>query len=163
MTGVHLHLLLSHVPVIGIFIGMAILAWGTIRRSNDLSNASLVLFVALALLSIVTILTGESAEDVAERLAGVDKASIERHEDAAKLAAISMYILGAASLAGLVIVQWFRRATRGILVAILLLSIVSAGMMAWTANLGGQVRHTEIQPGQSASDTTPPQALFRIN
>jgi hypothetical protein len=29
-------------------------------------------------------------------------------------------------------------------------SIVSAGLMAWTANLGGKVRHTEI-----ASNPTP--------
>ncbi|MCC6425067.1 MAG: hypothetical protein IT447_16460 [Phycisphaerales bacterium] len=156
MTGVHLHLLLSHVPVIGILIGVVLLAWGTLRRSDDLSKASLILFIVLTLLSIVTLLTGESAEDTAERLAGVDKASIERHEDAAKLAAISMYVLGAASLAVLVIVQWFRRAARGALVAVLLLSIVSAGMMVWTANLGGKVRHTEILSGQSVSQASHP-------
>jgi len=152
MSGVHLHLVLSHIPVVGIVIGVVLLGWGVIRRSNDLSKAGLVLFVALALLSLAAVLTGESAEDVAEQLAGVDKASIDRHEDAAQIAAVSVYILGAASIAALVVARWFKSASRGIFASVLLLSIISAGLLTWTANLGGQVRHTEIQNGRAATD-----------
>jgi len=33
----------------------------------------------------------------------------------------------------------------------LAISLVVAGLMGWTANLGGQVRHTEIRAGASAT------------
>ena len=76
-------------------------------------------------------------------------ASIERHEDAAAVAFTTLLAVGAIALGGLI---WRRKqAVPGWLLSVTLAgSIVSAGMMAWTANLGGKVRHTEI-----ASNPTP--------
>jgi len=34
-------------------------------------------------------------------------------------------------------------------------AIVAAGLMAWTAFLGGRVRHTEIRPGETITQSSP--------
>ena len=48
MSGVYLHLVLSHIPVIGVLIGIVSLLWGMICRNNGVVEASLMLFVAMA-------------------------------------------------------------------------------------------------------------------
>ena len=67
MSPVHWHLLLNHVPVIGTILGVLLLAWGTIRKSEELKQASLSIFIGAAVIAIPAFLTGEPAEEVAER------------------------------------------------------------------------------------------------
>lgn len=151
MNGAHLHLLVNHVPVLGLFFGLALLLVALWRRSSELTRTSLVVFALTAVASIVVYLTGEPAEDGVEGLAGVTKALIGRHESAALAATIGVGILGGFSLVGLagfrrlaVVPRWFTSSA-------LVLAFVTTGMMGWTANLGGQIRHTEIRAGAPAA------------
>ncbi len=146
MNGVHIHLLLNHVPVIGIVIGAVVLALGVWRRNDSWTRLALGLFVVVALASLATMLTGEGAEEAVERLPGVTDAIIEPHEDAAKLASIAAYLLGAVSLASLIWVRG-RVLPRALTVTVVPLVLLVTGLMAYTANLGGQIRHTEIRAG----------------
>ena len=60
------------------------------------------------------------------------------------MALVALEILGALALAGLV---WLRRANRlpaWFATLLLLVSLVAGALTAWTANLGGKIRHTEI-------------------
>ncbi len=143
MNAAHIHLMMTHVPVIGTFAGLGLLAFGLVRKSQELKKAALgILFIA-ALFSVPVYLTGEPAEDVVERMAGVSHAGIERHEEAAATAFTTLVVVGAVAFVGLI---WRRKQAipSWYLSLILAGSIVSAGLMAWTANLGGKVRHTEI-------------------
>ena len=144
MNWAHAHLILNHEPVVGLLLVLPILAWGLARRSQDLLRAGLSLLVLLALLSLAVFFTGEPAEELVENLAGVSEPMIERHEEAALFATIALVVVGALSLAGLL--SFRRRAIPLRLPAVLLLlSLVPAGAVAWTANLGGQIRHPEIR------------------
>lgn len=89
MNWAHIHLMLNHIPVLGTGFGLALLAWGMMRRNDSLQRAALAAFVVVA------------------------------------LAAIPVYLA----------------LTR----AVLVVSIVTAGLMARTANLGGQIRHAEVR------------------
>jgi hypothetical protein len=40
MSTVHLHLLLNHVPVIGMIIGICLLAWALFRKDQGLARAT---------------------------------------------------------------------------------------------------------------------------
>ena len=146
MSGAHIHLLLNHIPVIGIFIGLVVFALGVWRRNDSWTRLALGLFAAVALVALATMLTGESAEEAVEQLPGVSESLIGTHEDAAKLAAIGAYVLGAISLAALI---WVRRRPlpRTLTVMVLPVVLLVSGLMAYTANLGGQIRHTEIRGG----------------
>lgn len=147
MNGVHIHLLLNHIPVVGMLIGLVVFALGVWRRNDAWTRLALALFVMVAATSIATMLTGEGAEEAVERLPGVTDAIIEAHEEAATLAAIGAYVLGVISLAALV---WVRRRPlpRTLTVVVLPAVLLVTGLMAYTANLGGQIRHTEIRAGE---------------
>lgn len=147
MNGAHLHLLINHIPVLGTFFGLALLAFAAWKRSDELRKAALGTFVIVALATLATYLTGDPAQDVVKGLPGVSAALIERHDNAAGFALGGGIALGVLALGGLI---WFREgrqiknwfSTLALAVAILV-----TGLMAWTANLGGQIRHTEIRPG----------------
>ena len=151
MSSVHLHLMLNHVPVIGAMLAILLLALAVARRSSELGKASLGLFALLGAVSIVVFLTGEPAEELVETLPGFSEAITERHEEAALVATIAMAALGALALGALVA---FRRALpRWVAVGGLVLALCAGGLMGYTAYLGGQVRHTEVRPGASASSS----------
>ena len=136
--------MLNHFPVVGLAFVLAILLWGVFRRNASLMKAGFGALVAVAVLAIPAFLTGEPAEKIAEGLPGVAHANIERHENIAQAALVVTLAAGVAALAGLLF-------SRGKAVAAwcsssaLVLALIAAGLMAWTANLGGKVRHTEIR------------------
>ena len=150
----HLHLILSHLPVVGVFIGIALLVWGLVIRSADVKRASMGLFVVCALAAAATFATGEPSEERVEKLPGINKESVERHEDAGELAAIVTYVLGAGSLAGLVWVRRTRGPSQWVYVVAIILALVVGILLARAANLGGLIRHPEVaspQPSLSVS------------
>lgn len=152
MNVVHLHLLLNHFPIIGAVLGVLILAVAVLRRSDDIGKLALWLFALIGATSIVVFLTGEPAEDLVERLPGFSKAITEQHEEVALVATIAMGALGAFALILLVafrkrpLASWTGPIT-------LVLALGATGLMGYAANLGGQVRHTEIRAGGVASST----------
>jgi hypothetical protein len=61
MNWAHIHLLLTHISVIGIAIAIALFFAGRIRRSREIEWVSLQMFFALALLSLAVYLRGSPA------------------------------------------------------------------------------------------------------
>lgn len=149
MDIVHLHLALTHVPVIGIPIGLALLGWGAWRRSEDVVRVALVLLAGMGVAALAVYLTGEPAEEAVEHLAGVSESILETHEEAAAWSMYGALALGAMALAGLVL-QRTRTLSRALLGAIMLAALAVTGSMAYTANLGGQIRHSEIRSDPGA-------------
>jgi len=151
MNLTHLHQLLNHLPVVGTICGLGLLAFALWLRSNDLKRAALGLLVISALVAIPAYLTGEPAEDGVKGLPGVSKVLIEQHEEAAGVALGGVVVVGVVALTGLL---WFRGkqlmpAWFGVVA--LMSALVVSGLLAWTANLGGQVRHTEIRSTSSGA------------
>ena len=142
MNWPHIQLMLNHVPVLGTVFGLALLVWGSWRGNVTLQRAALVTFALAALVAIPVYFTGEPAEDAVERLAGVTDSAIEAHEEAALVSLIAVGILGVLGLAGLVFSRSRFNAT--IVRSALGIAVLTAGLMAWTANLGGRIRHSEL-------------------
>jgi len=145
MNWAHVHLMLGHLPVVGTIFGVLLLLLALLRKSEELKRASLGIFVLTALLAQPVYFTGEPAEKVIEHLPDVTESLIEEHEDAALFALLMAGVAGIVALAGLIL---FRRAGRlpgWIVGAALVLSLATSGLMGWTANRGGQIRHTEIR------------------
>jgi uncharacterized membrane protein len=145
----HVHIAINHLPVIGIIVVIALLGLGLWRKSRELEWASLEMFVALALLAIPVYLTGSPASKQLQAL-GVSRETIHPHSDAADFALAGIEVLGALSLGALI---KFRRQplipTR-IAIGLLALAVVVLAMMARTANLGGKIRHPEIESSRAA-------------
>lgn len=158
MDALHIHLLLNHFPVIGTIIGVALLLLGFFTKSDAIKRASLAVVFGVALLTIPVYLTGEPAEERVEKAVGVSKAIIEEHEDAAMPALIAMEITGFVALIGLFVSFRISRFANVSFVAALILSLVTFGLIARTANLGGQIRHVEIRTGTAATNNENPAA-----
>lgn len=155
MTPVHLHLLLNHVPVLGVAFGLLILLGGMAWRRADVTRVGLALFVAAGLAAIPTYLSGEPAEEAVEHAAGTVEAWVEPHEEAALVSLVLVEALGVLALGTLWVHRRKPAVPQPLVVAPAVLALVTAGSLSWTANLGGQIRHTEIRGG--GSSVLPPQ------
>ena len=145
MNAAHVHLVLNHIPVIAIPFALLLLIFGLAMRQAALRNASLAAFAAIALITLPVYFTGEPASKAIEHLPGVSAASIESHEDAATVALIAIELLGILAVATLVLLDRAPTLARRFVSVCLALAIITLGITAWTANLGGRVRHTEVE------------------
>jgi uncharacterized membrane protein len=136
----HIHLLLTHIPVIGIGVVIAFLVAGRVRKSRELEWVSLQMIVAFAVLSIAVYLTGSPASHQVREMAGVSRETIHQHSNVADFAFWTMEILGALSLAALVKFRTAAAVPSQFTAALLVLALVVLGLMGWTASLGGRIR-----------------------
>lgn len=152
MNEAQLHLLTNHLPVMGSLFTVLLLLWGLIRRSDEVKKVAMGAMVLVAITAVPAYLSGEPAEEVVEELPGVSEAYIEQHEAMGKFALISAIGMGVIALGALV---FSRGKSLGAPLASIMLvaNLFVAGVMAYTAHLGGQIRHTEIR-----SDATAPPA-----
>ena len=146
MNSVQMHLALTHVPVILSFVGLIMLVVAFFIKNSTLTKTAYFLILIAGLSAMPVYFSGEGTEEAIENLPGVSDAVVEKHEEVAKMAMISITIAGLVALAALFS---FRRqpASRVFKIVVLLLAITSGGLMAQTAHLGGQIRHTEIRKG----------------
>lgn len=144
MSIVHLHLLLSHVPVVGTLFALVTFAAAFLFRESVSIRFALWVSAALAVVAVAVYFTGGAAEEAVEKLAGVTESAIDQHEEAAEVTTVAMSLFGALSLAALL---FFRKrpVPRWVAVSGLVGTVALSALMGWTANLGGQIRHTEIR------------------
>ena len=159
MNLAHVHLLLNHFPTVGFGIGLGLFLAALFAKSEDLKRTSLMIFVAMAMLSFATYVSGNAAQMVIKGREGVSDALIKAHQDAALLAFIFMEITGALAWLALWQYRQSSRTQTWTVVTVLVLSIVSFGLMAQAANLGGEIRHPEIVPAGDAGASSRPEFL----
>lgn len=161
MNWAHIHIAINHLPVIGIIPLIALLALGMWRKNRELERASLEMFVALALLTIPVYLTGSPASKQLQAL-GVPREKIHEHSDSADYALGGIEVLGALSLGALIKLRRRPLLPTKIAAGLLVIALFVLAIMARTAELGGKIRHPEIESSQTAPpDVTAPRRSAR--
>lgn len=156
MNQAHVHLWITHLPIIGSLLGIFVLAYGLIVKSFETKIAAYCIFIISSIGASIAYLTGEGAEEVVENIQGVFESTIELHEDFAVIALVSLIILGIASVGGIIVSITKSGMAGNAALIILGIGIVSAGLIGRTGYLGGQIRHTEIQNNGAVDQTNQP-------
>ncbi|MEI6021284.1 MAG: hypothetical protein WCR21_09160 [Bacteroidota bacterium] len=144
MDQAHLHLLITHLPLFGSFLGALVLIYGISKKSEVTNLAAYYVFIISAIGAGIAYFTGEAAEESVEEIAGILKDSIKFHEDFAFYTIICMCFLGFISLLGLILTIKKLPFTNSISYLILVISVLGFFAASRTAYLGGQIRHTTL-------------------
>jgi hypothetical protein len=151
MNGAHLHLIVTHLPVLGFGFGALLLAFGLIRKNRVVQQTALGVLVLAGLAAGAAYWTGEGAEEAIESQLGAGKPFIELHEEAGLIGLGLAGLAGSMALIVLATGRKGRELSRGLAALNLVFALIAGGTLAWVANLGGQIAHPEIRNGQRAS------------
>ena len=160
MNWAHAHLIINHFPVMGSIFALGMLAYAMWKGSPELKRFSLEFLVVVALLAIPVYFTGGKAGDFVQNIPGVDPARISAHDDSALISLLACEALGVIALGGLIVWRREKDVPRWFMGTCFALSLVIAGLMGWTANLGGEIRLPEARwgyalPANATNSETP--------
>ncbi|MQP24218.1 hypothetical protein GFJ94_03965 [Flavobacterium sp. LMO8] len=150
MNQAHLHMVFNHFPIIGLFFGIGILAFGIFKKHTILVNTAYVMFIFCMIMAKATMMTGEGAEEIVEEL-GTSHEIIHEHEEIAETFMKVLYVLGILSILGLVANIKKHGKASIVSYVVIILAIGSAVLSKNVGTSGGEIRHTEIRENANNS------------
>ncbi|MHB1147272.1 MAG: hypothetical protein ACYC01_06695 [Lutibacter sp.] len=145
MNEAYFHLVVNHLPIVGVLIGLLVLVTGFTLKKPEVKVTALGIFVFSALVSIAAFYTGEGAEEIVEKVPGISETLINQHEESAELFFTVILILGGISLITMLLeIKKYKFAKFGFILVIL--GSLAVGVLAKNVGTtGGEIRHTEIR------------------
>jgi hypothetical protein len=116
-----------------------------LMKNPDIRRIAIGCLAVIALTALPAYLTGKAAEESVEHLPWSYEPLIEQHERWAFISLISIGIVGIIALIGFLLSHKSERLPAWFLWCLLIIILANAGLIFRTANLGGQIRHTEIR------------------
>lgn len=160
MNIAHLHVMLNHFPIIGFMIGFALYAFSFVRthperENQDLRRVGLIIFAAIALVTIPTFASGTAAYQWMSTVKPdpILKALMLRHEGAAELALGLILVTGTLSLFGLWQTHRDGRMGTWTTRSVLLFATLSVIVATRAGNTGGDIGHPELRDNPNAMIT----------
>ena len=152
MNDAHLHMVVNHFPIVGTIVAIGILIAGLLNKNQSIINTAYVLFIIGAVFGILSMNTGEGAEELVEDMPGIGWKIIHEHEELAEKMALLLDVLGILSLVGFY--SQYKNNPKQKLVSYLLLvlSIASLFVIQKVGTSGGEIRHTEIRNESNATN-----------
>jgi uncharacterized membrane protein len=150
MNDAHLHLVLNHLPIVGMLFSLIVLMVGLITKNEGTQRTALGLLIFVGILAVLASWSGEQAEEMVEEINGVSHKLIHEHEEWAEKAEWSAILTGLLASLGLFLSFKRHQLTKVMLFITLLGGFVSMALFAKAGTSGGVIRHPEI------NQTAPP-------
>lgn len=152
MNAARFHLVINHLPIVGVALAAVLLILALLQRAERGALRAAVLVLAISAAgAVAAYVSGEPAEEIAERLPGTSEQALEVHEDRAGVATGLAVLTALAGVAALALVER-RRIAPGVPVAVALAgATLTSGAMIWTGASGGEIRHPEARAGVAAA------------
>jgi len=151
MNGAHIHLMIVHFPVAGIFFSLLFLFAGLWKKNDAVKLMGLALVLLAGLAAAGAYFTGEGAEHLVKQMPGITMENIHEHEEAAEK---SLWVVEAgALLAAFALFSAWKHKTipDWAFLTVVVLTLLSATALFRVSFLGGQVHHEETRPGFTTS------------
>ncbi|WP_053992273.1 hypothetical protein [Mangrovimonas sp. TPBH4] len=145
MNSAQLHLALTHLPLVGIFLGILVLIAGMILEQNTVKLTAYAIFIFSALISIFAFYSGEGAKIVLDNVSNISETLIHKHAEYAEVFFAASLLLGALSLIGFIVNVKFSQYDKIITVCVLLLALINASLAIYVGSSGHAIRHSEIR------------------
>lgn len=145
MNNAHFHLVVNHLPIVGILIGTLVLVAGLLIKKSEVKLTAFGIFIFSAITSVAAFYTGEGAEEIVENISGISETLIHTHEELAESFFTITLILGVLSLVGFVAELKKLKYTKYLTILILLLAIADGVVAKYVGTSGGEIRHSEIR------------------
>jgi len=145
MNEAHIHMLVNHFPIIGLFFGLGVLLFGVVKKNLTLKSTAYVMLIICVIFGQLAMMTGDKAEHFVEDLPGFTHKIVHEHEEAAEAFMIPMYILGLVSIVGLYAQSKKLSFEKWISYLALVLGVVCIFLSKNAGTTGGEIRHTEIR------------------
>lgn len=156
MDAAQIHLALTHLPVFGYVLFTPLFLFAVWKKKDDLIRISAVFFVVLSIAAIVVFNSGEGAEEILEQTIDVGHDVIHEHEESGEK---SFWLLSISGLAAALVLALRIGTTKvnhyRLLLVMGVLLIATSLSSVYTAHLGGQIRHPEME-FKGAADTNNP-------
>jgi hypothetical protein len=154
MNLAHIHIVLNHLPTLGILAGLGLLAWALVTRNPTVERNSLVLLLVCGLLIVPTYLTGNAADGSIRSRDDIPRTLVEAHQDSAMLTLAFMTLTGTFAWLGLWQFRRFSRQTGWNAAAVMILTILTSGLILRTAGMGGEISHPEVRADGPIAEIT---------
>jgi uncharacterized membrane protein len=151
MNDAHLHMVVNHFPIVGTILAIGILIAGLLNKNQSIINTAYVLFIIGAVFGILSMNTGEGAEELVEDMPGIGWKIIHEHEELAEKMALLLDVLGILSLVGFYFQYKNNPKQKLVSYLLLVLSIASLFVIQKVGTSGGEIRHTEIRNESNAT------------
>jgi len=148
----HIHVLINHLPVIGLAMAILALVLALMHHSRKTEMVALILVFVAAASAWPVVFTGQQAYKTVRAMTddgGTDW--LDAHMERAEKAAPAFYALALLAAAALVVRHKWPRATRPLALATLALAVLCLGASGWIADAGGKIRHPEFRTGPPPS------------
>ena len=152
MTEEKIHLVVNHLPLIGLFFSLIPLAWGVIGNNASLLRVGWICLLIAGISTPVVMWSGEAAHlryiEGGPVAAYIDEQGIQwanLHYQNAEKGAKASYLLILASIAGLVIL-WKKTAWARIAgIVSVVLGLLALALNVWIADSGGKIRRPDFR------------------
>jgi uncharacterized membrane protein len=153
MNAPHIHLLINHLPIIGLIIGILVLIFGLFGKKQVVLSVGLWITMIAGFSSYPTMYSGGASEHFFEENEGkycVSEDLIHEHEEAAELAFWPCIVTGV--FAGLALIgnRKGHKHTKKAEILVVFIGIIAIILIGKAGLTGGQIRHPEISSCCSA-------------
>ena len=144
MVPVEAHLVLNHVPLVGLIFGLVFFVAGWKRSSQAALLAGLRIFVAMGIVVLLVAGSGLVSANLLAEEAWLDPDALSGHQQVGILTLVVLVGLGGFSGVTLFMSRTIPQFPAWAMTTVLVLALAGVGASMWAAYLGGALRHTEL-------------------
>lgn len=155
LNGAHLHLMMVHFPIAGIFLTVLLLLAAWILRNETLKLTGLAFVVLMGFAAWAAHETGEMAAGVVHNMPDIDGRDIHVHAEAAHWALRALGLNAILAAIGLFTAWKKKKLPQWLFITVTILAIWGSTVVARVGYLGGLIHHPETRSDFAAPTPGP--------